>query len=65
MYDIDDEVTTLQDISDADNLRSLIEQHVKETDSEKGKKLLADWNKSVHNFKKIIPNDYLKMKTEI
>ena len=65
MYDIDDETTTLQDKTDVENLKSLIEKHVQETDSKKGKEILSDWENNVHNFKKIIPNDYLRMMKEI
>ena len=65
MYDIDDEVTTLQDKTDVENLKSLIEKHVQETGSKKGKEILSDWENNLHNFKKIIPNDYLRMMKEI
>ena len=65
MYDIDDETTTLQEKTDVENLKSLIEKHVQETGSKKGKEILSDWENNVHNFKKIIPNDYLRMMKEI
>ena len=65
MYALDDEVTTLQDTTDEAALHSLIEQHVAETDSERGKAILTDWDYYKTCFKKIIPNDYLKIKTEI
>ena len=61
MYDIDDEVTTLKDKSDVENLHWLIEKHVAETGSEKGKEILADFENYIGKFKKIIPNDYLKV----
>ena len=65
MYALDDEVTTLQDTTDEATLHSLIEQHVAETGSERGKTILTDWDYYKTCFKKIIPNDYLKIKTEI
>ena len=65
MYDLDDEVTVLSGKTDVENLRSLIEKHVAETDSEKGKSILADFESYIPKFKKIIPNDYLQMMTEI
>ncbi len=65
MYALDDEVTTLQDTTDEATLHSLIEQHVAETGSERGKAILTDWDYYKTCFKKIIPNDYLKIKTEI
>ena len=65
MYSLDDEVTTLSSTTDEKLLHSLIEQHVAETGSERGKIILADWDHYRNFFKKIIPNDYLKIKTEI
>ena len=65
MYALDDEVTTLQNTTDEAVLHSLIEQHVAETNSERGKTILTDWECYKTCFKKIIPNDYLKIKTEI
>ena len=69
MYDLDDEVTALveeKDSSDSNpdvkKLRDLLEKHVKETGSEKGKEILSDFENYVPRFKKIIPNDYLKVK---
>ena len=65
MYALDDEVTTLSDTSDETKLRNIIEQHVAETNSERGKLILTNWDYYKTCFKKIIPNDYLKIKTEI
>ena len=65
MYELFDATTTLQDTTDEKYLRSLIEQHVKETDSSKGKEILSEWKHYKNCFKKIIPNDYLKIMNEI
>ena len=65
MYDLDDETTTLQGKTDTENLHDLIEQHEKETGSQKAKTILSDWEHYKYCFKKIIPNDYLKVVTEI
>ena len=46
---------------DLEELRSLIEEHVAATGSEKGKAILADFEHSAANFKKILPRDYEKM----
>lgn len=63
MYDLDDEVSTLEgERADVKKLYSLIEKHVKETGSEKGRKILSDFESYIPCFKKIIPNDYLKAK---
>ena len=65
VYALDDETTTLRDTTDEDCLHSLIEQHAAETGSERAKAILADWEHYKTCFKKIIPNDYLKVMTEI
>ena len=81
VYALDDETTTLKqndvvstrpsDYSttgvspDEVRLHSLIEQHASETGSERAKAILADWKHYKTCFKKIIPNDYLKIMKEI
>ncbi len=64
-YDLEDEVTTLRDTTDEEALRELIEQHAIETGSELGKKIIGNWEHYKTCFKKIIPNDYLRIMTEI
>ena len=65
MYPLDDPTTTLREKSDEENLLSLIREHVQETGSLRGKEILDKWQHYRAFFKKIIPNDYLKIKTEI
>ena len=72
MYALDDETTTLPVVSkgsttspDEERLHELIQQHAAETGSERAKAILADWDHYKNCFKKIIPNDYLKVMTEI
>ena len=65
MYALDDATTTLRNKTDEKNLRTLIEEHVAETGSQRGKEILSDWEHYRHCFKKIIPNDYLRIMTEI
>ena len=65
MYALDDETTTLSAGTDEEKLHSLIEQHAAETGSERAKAILADWEHYKNCFKKIIPNDYLKIMSEI
>ena len=71
MYALDDETTTLSPSTssgtprDEELLHSLIEEHAKETGSLRAKEILADWEHYKSCFKKIIPNDYLKIMTEI
>ena len=65
MYALDDEVTTSQGTTDEEKLHALIEQHAAETGSARAKAVLADWAHYKSCFKKIIPNDYLRIMTEI
>ena len=71
VYELDDETTVVRtapvpgETPDSSVLKQLIEKHVAETGSEKGKAILADWATYKKMFKKIIPNDYLKIMTEI
>ena len=81
MYALDDETTTLHAAISANKtkadeavgttspdealLHSLIEEHAKETGSQRAKEILADWPHYRACFKKIIPNDYLRIMTEI
>ena len=62
---INHELVKMYDIEDATELKALIEQHAKETGSEKAKQILADFESFIPKFKKIIPNDYNRMLTEI
>ena len=65
MYSLDDETTTLSGTTDETRLHDLITQHAKETGSERAKAILADWEHYKNCFKKIIPNDYLRIMREI
>ena len=73
MYELNDKTTSLlnwkssdKDLSpDEENLHSLIEEHYKESGSERAKEILSDWDNYKQSFKKIIPNDYLKIVREI
>ena len=64
-YSLDDPTTTLQNTTDTENLYQLIKEHAEETGSTKAKAILADWENYKTCFKKIIPNDYLRIMTEI
>ena len=71
VYELDDETTVVRtapkagETPDESVLKGLIEKHVAETGSLKGKTILADWESYKKLFKKIIPNDYLKIMKEI
>lgn len=65
MYALDDQTTTLKDQTDEELLHSIIEKHAAETGSQKAETILADWAHYKNCFKKIIPNDYLRIMKEI
>ncbi len=54
-------IEKVEDKFEIQELESLIEEHVKETGSERGKEVLASFAQYLPKFKKIIPNDYKKM----
>ena len=47
-----------------DQLKRLVEDHVKYTGSPKAKSLLADWNASLKKFVKVFPNEYRRVLVE-
>ena len=47
--------------NDAAQLRGMLQRHVAETDSPRGKAVLANWEETLPLFKKIVPNDYSRM----
>ena len=57
------ELADLEAISaeDAAELKGLIEEHVQHTSSKIGKQILADWDKELKNFKKVMPRDYKRV----
>ncbi len=50
---------------DAQELKGIIEDYVKETGSEFGREILDNFEAFLPDFKKIVPNDYQKMLTAI
>ena len=56
------EVTEKYDIAE---LHAILEDYVKETDSEYGREILDNFDDYIADFKKIVPNDYQKMLTAI
>ena len=56
------EVTDKYDMAE---LKSILEDYVKETDSEFAKEILDNFESFVPDFKKIVPSDYQKMLTAI
>ena len=54
-------IGTVETKAEAETLRDMIEEHVKYTDSPKGREVLENFDRYLPNFKKIIPNDYKRM----
>ncbi|MDO4265599.1 MAG: glutamate synthase large subunit [Eubacteriales bacterium] len=57
-----EEVTGKYDVLE---LKEMIEEHVRETGSEKGKRILANFSEYIGKFKKILPYDYMRMMNTI
>ena len=55
------DIEELSSEHDVEQLRALIESHVRETGSAKGQRLLEHFTEAVKTFKKIIPRDYRNM----
>ncbi len=58
------DMVTLQELSDKydiKELRDILKDFVRETDSKKGKEILSDFDHYVPYFKKIVPTDYQKV----
>ncbi|MEX0762370.1 MAG: glutamate synthase large subunit [Dehalococcoidia bacterium] len=49
---------------DAEELRSMIEDHAQYTGSTVAQRLLANWDQSVRSFKKVMPRDYARVLRE-
>ena len=56
------ETIEFEEISEkvAAELKAIIEKHVLYTDSERGAELLANWDRSLNNFVKVMPTEYKK-----
>jgi glutamate synthase domain-containing protein 2/glutamate synthase domain-containing protein 1/glutamate synthase domain-containing protein 3 len=46
---------------DVETIRTMLENHVKFTDSPVAKAILADWDKELQYFVKVMPNDYRRV----
>ncbi|WP_297051996.1 glutamate synthase large subunit [uncultured Dubosiella sp.] len=65
---LNDELVDMENVEhkqDVEAIGRLLEEHVKMTGSAKGKYLLDHFDEVLVHFKKIIPRDYKKIKTEI
>ena len=56
---------TVEDEDDIAELRAIISEHAEATDSEKAKQILADFERYLPCFKKIIPHDYAKIQKTV
>ena len=46
---------------DAEFVRATVQKHLEETDSDVARALLADWDRSVRRFTKVMPRDYRRV----
>ncbi len=51
----------VEEKADIENVKSLIQEHVEKTGSEKGKEILEHFDTSIKMFKKVYPHDYETM----
>lgn len=60
---VNDEMVFVEDLEEEDvnSLRALIEEHVTETNSLKGSRILEDFDLLVSKFRKVIPKDYKRI----
>ena len=59
------ELEKLSDDKEIEELKKLIENHFRYTDSNIAKDLLADWPATIDNFVKVMPTDYKRVLEEI
>ena len=62
-----DGMADLEDVADAEDislLRRLVEDHYEYTGSAPAQRILADWDRSLAKFKKIMPRDYRRVLEE-
>jgi glutamate synthase (NADPH/NADH) large chain len=58
------ELTLIEDSMDSKEVRGLIENHYKYTNSSRAKEILNNWSNYVDKFKKIVPIEYKKVLQE-
>ena len=58
-------MTPVTEKHDAEELRAMIEEHVKRTGSRRGAEILEHFSEMLPLFKKVMPNDYRRMLTAI
>ena len=51
----------LKDKYDIEELKGILKDYVRATDSELGKEILSNFDREIHSFKKVIARDYQKM----
>ena len=56
---------TVSSMADVTELRSMIQEHVEATGSQKGRRILENFSFYLPRFKKIIPRDYSNMQNSI
>jgi len=55
------ELTPVEQKDDCDELKRIIEEHLKHTDSKKARDVLSDWNSNLKKFLKVMPIGYKEL----
>ncbi|NLY25358.1 MAG: glutamate synthase subunit alpha, partial [Bacteroidales bacterium] len=58
------ELSLVEDLTDARELKSLISRHQQYTNSEQANRILKSWDEYVEKFKKVVPIEYKKVLQE-
>lgn len=56
--DVKEDLFPVEDVEDAQLLKSLVSKHVEHTGSAVGSAMLADWDTAVRSFVKVFPHEY-------
>eukprot|EP01025_Chloroclados_australasicus_P031120 TRINITY_DN3140_c1_g1_i4.p1 TRINITY_DN3140_c1_g1~~TRINITY_DN3140_c1_g1_i4.p1 ORF type:complete len:2248 (+),score=229.22 TRINITY_DN3140_c1_g1_i4:145-6744(+) len=62
--DVYDDLLPVEEQEDISLLKSLIQRHVKYTDSDVGREILAQWDQELPKFKKVFPHEYRRAMAE-
>ena len=59
------EIEALEVLEEITELKGLIENHLKYTDSTVAKSILGNWEQELNSFKKVMPSDYKRVLQEM
>ena len=59
------EIEALEVLEEITELKGLIENHLRYTDSSVAQKILVSWKQELSNFRKVMPSDYKRVLQEM